>query len=113
MDIAYRRNLEAATARCPPADCISRGGQGVFADIVRTGRTWAQRLATDDPLRAGLMRMSKLVEDQVVANDYSTESLASLKALVCINCRSLAAHPAARNTGPSVDRCLLQDGSPR
>jgi hypothetical protein len=54
-------------------------------------RMWHCKLLLDDPQRAYLAPLIDFIDDRIRDADYSIETMSSVRALLCINCRDI--HP--------------------
>ncbi len=54
-------------------------------------REWYSKLAADDPQRVFVAQLIDFIDDRLTVADYSVQTLNSVRALLCINCREI--HP--------------------
>lgn len=55
-------------------------------------REWYAKLAADDPQRVFLVQLMDFIDERLKVADYSVQTMGSVRALLCINCREV--HPA-------------------
>lgn len=54
-------------------------------------REWFAKLAADDPQRVFVAQLMDFIDDRLKVADYSVQTMCSVRALLCINCREI--HP--------------------
>ncbi len=52
---------------------------------------WYSKLAVDDPQRVFIAQLMDFIDDRLKTADYSVQTMGSVRALLCINCREV--HP--------------------
>jgi hypothetical protein len=74
---------------------------------LRVGLGWMNQVAQDDPRRNRIVQMRLFIGGRLLAEDRTRDTLTTVRAMFCINCRSIHPGLSAICCGRPLDQCYL------
>ena len=91
MDVFLKQRQERRPIRMSVKDSMIDPRPSQLRAAADLCRMWYCELLPDDPQRVYLSPLIDFIDDRIRAADYSIETMSSVRALLCINCRDI--HP--------------------
>ncbi len=70
-------------------------------------REWFAKLAADDPQRVFVAQLLDFIDDRLKVADYSVQTMSSVRALLCINCREIRPDLESACCEQTLEGCWL------
>ena len=75
--------------------------------VVQVHHGWLVQLPPDDGQRSTILLLVSFIDDRVKQADYSTATMMTARAILCINCSGIHPSLAKACGGQSLEQCCL------
>ncbi len=82
-------------------------GRSTLAAALRVSLGWWNQVAPESPQRRDIAQMRHFVGGRLIDQDFSRESLSTVRTMFCVNCRKIHPGLAAICSGKPLVDCFL------
>lgn len=107
MDMVLKQRQERKPIKMSVKDSMIDPRPSQLRAAAEVCRMWHCKLLLDDPQRAYLAPLIDFIDDRIRDADYSIETMSSVRALLCINCRDIHADLESVCCAQTLEGCWL------